>query len=471
MSIDNIPTYYTNLTNPLVTKSVVVTANPENGTLTNGSTVECSGVFGSGNLISNIQSLNGLQNIIITANGSNPTENGVLVTIPPGIGTNNLSNFFVGGITADSNYIYAGGAILDLMEIPTRGIIYKQTINNTGGEILADIPNCGFTDIAIDSNYIYAVGAFVTQKPKKITPLIYRQPKNGGQGQAYTLDEIGGQFNAIFILNGLIYTVGGETDNAHPLMYSQPIDNLNGGGKLYNTAINGSFEDVAVDDMYIYAVGNKSIIYRQPIGNFTDGGQQYIVDISNIIFVGIAIDGQNIYALGSYNNNGTDKNIIYKNALGNLSTSGTFSQSITNATFRGLLLQNPYLYVSGFTNDGDPRLVREPTDFTQGVLYNLSPLSSSAALVCLCISADGNSIYAGGAIIDNLNNPVSPLIYSHPIGNLTDGGSEFAINGGGGGGSINYVNPLLSQDSTLSITNAGTTINLDSIDLLVTYIE
>jgi hypothetical protein len=85
MSIDNIETNYTNLIRPLITRSVISSAFLENGTLSSGSTVNCSGIFGAGDLIANIQCIDNTTDIIISAKGDDPEKNGVIASIPHGL--------------------------------------------------------------------------------------------------------------------------------------------------------------------------------------------------------------------------------------------------------------------------------------------------------------------------------------------------------------------------------------------------
>lgn len=159
MSINNIQTNYTNLINPLITRYVITTAKLDTGILSAGSSVDCSGIFGAGDLIANIECINNTTDLIITANGNDPDKNGIITTIPPGLAINGgiLFSIPLFGFSSISNNLVSVGGITDFSSQDSRA--YTQFGN------MYPISNTTslFTDSSNDDTYTYIAGGIQAQ--------------------------------------------------------------------------------------------------------------------------------------------------------------------------------------------------------------------------------------------------------------------------------------------------------------------
>ena len=160
MSIDNIQTNYTNLINPLTTKSVIVSASLENGILSSGSTIDCSGIFGAGDLIANIECIDGTTDIVISANGNESEKNGILATIPPRllIGDGNIlfSPIESFGLSAISNNLVSVGYI------DYNNSITSKSYNSAGDSYSTTDTTYAFKCVINDDTYTYIGGGILT---------------------------------------------------------------------------------------------------------------------------------------------------------------------------------------------------------------------------------------------------------------------------------------------------------------------
>jgi len=155
MSINNIETNYTNLVNPLVTRSTIINAVLDGGVLSSGSTVTCSGVFGEGDLIANVQSIDGISNLAISAIGTDTNENGVIATIPPGLELASGEILFkipstpLSGIS--NNLVSVGVSISNNLG----GIAYNQYANKYN---INTVKNIVFYNTTNNDTYTYICG-------------------------------------------------------------------------------------------------------------------------------------------------------------------------------------------------------------------------------------------------------------------------------------------------------------------------
>jgi hypothetical protein len=166
MSIDNISTNYTSLVKPLVTRSVIASALIDGGVLSSGSTVSCSGVFGEGDLIANIQSIDNTSNLVVSANGNNPDKNGIISTIPPGLqfGSGEIlfttNSEFIDLFAISNNLLSVGISYDNYTNIQNlRGIVYNQYGNKYN--INTNNYNIGFSDLKNNDIYTYICGGIL----------------------------------------------------------------------------------------------------------------------------------------------------------------------------------------------------------------------------------------------------------------------------------------------------------------------
>jgi hypothetical protein len=163
MSINNIETNYTNLVNPLVTRSVIASALIDGGVLSSGSTVTCSGVFGEGDLIANVQSIDGISNLAISAIGTDTNENGVIATIPPGLELASGEILFKipsNQLNAISNNLVSVGASISNNLVSVGGIAYNQYANKYN---INTVKNIVFSNTTNNDTYTYICGGISSQ--------------------------------------------------------------------------------------------------------------------------------------------------------------------------------------------------------------------------------------------------------------------------------------------------------------------
>ena len=420
MSIDNIQTYYTNLTNPIQTRNVIVKADIDGGVFANGETINCSGVFGAGDIIANIQAMSPNLNLIIRAKGEDPAKDGILATIPPGLNFN--------------GFIYAVG------HRGNEACIYKQHIDGSNGSFytIIGLGNYSyFTGVSKDTDNLYAVGR------NNGNACIYKQPIDETPGFFYSLvglTETGSNtFYGVSNDSDFIYAVGVINNNYDQTacIYKQPIDKSPGSLYLLNGLINtNTFYGVSNDLDFIYAVGSNvsyengdACMYKQPI----DGSNGEFYTINGLgngysMFTSVSKDSTNLYAVGV-----NEKASIYK----------------------------------------------QPIDGEIGSFYSIEQIGGKNFFG---VSNDSTSIYTVGFNSVNAEGKTAACIYTQPINNSD--GSFYSINGLDGNGlsvfngvtitqpiDPKFANPELAQDATISITNVGSNINSESIELLITYLE
>ena len=163
MSINNIETNYTNLVNPLVTRSTIINAVLDGGVLSSGSTVTCSGVFGEGDLIANVQSIDGISNLAISAIGTDTNENGVIATIPPGLELASgeiLNKIPSSELVAISNNLVSVGASISNNLVSVEGIAYNQYANKYN---INTVKNIVFYNTTNNDTYTYICGGISPQ--------------------------------------------------------------------------------------------------------------------------------------------------------------------------------------------------------------------------------------------------------------------------------------------------------------------
>jgi hypothetical protein len=166
MSINNIETNYTNLVNPLVTRSVIASALIDGGVLSSGSTVTCSGVFGEGDLIANVQSIDGISNLAISAIGTDTNENGVIATIPPGLELASGEILFKIPSTAlsgiSNNLVSVGAVVASISNnlVSVGGIAYNQYANKYN---INTVKNIVFSNTTNNDTYTYICGGISSQ--------------------------------------------------------------------------------------------------------------------------------------------------------------------------------------------------------------------------------------------------------------------------------------------------------------------
>jgi hypothetical protein len=445
MSIDNIPTNYTNLINPIVNRSVIVNTVLPSGSLQNEYSLVCPGLFGQGSVIANIAALDPTVKLAISTKGNDPQQDGVLTTIPPGLPLNiaytvgytnqpqtailysdsilnpgspklfpisipgSVNNSFY-GISLSENSLLITGSYNDGGST-YQGFFYKQPINGGLGSVLSTPMNTtALTFSCNDGINIYAIGSSDLQYPDSI----YSQPIEGGS--ATLLHKVANSnFRAITNDSTKIYTCGANSGQA--IIYFQPKDGS--AGTLY-TDTTEAFYSITNDDNNIYAAGT-GVICVQP----KDGSLKTVYNITDAIFYSIAIDGINIYAAGSFQTN----SCIYKQPI-NGGAGSFYSVPTLPGLFGSLSLTEDTIYAFGtdiiFVGAGTVIYV-----YTQYKNGDVGTLKKSPT-----------------------NNNVSSLSSICPYITGTD-----------------YTSPQLTQDSNLVITNLGDTIVRDELNLVVNYLE